>query len=55
MRNKFSDLQEVFNGNVDIVSIAETKIDAFFPSAQFVLDGYHQPYCMDVTEQKGGI
>ena len=55
MRNKFSDLQEVFNGNVDIVSIAETKIDAFFPSAQFVLDGYHQPYCIDVTEQKGGI
>ena len=55
MRNKFSDLQEVFNGNFDIVSIAETKIDAFFPSAQFVLDGYHQPYCMDVTEQKGGI
>ena len=55
MRNKFSDLQKIINGNVDIVSIAETKIDASFPSAQFVLDGYHLPYHMDVTERKGGI
>ena len=55
MRNKFSDLQEVINGNVDIVSIAETRIDASFPSAQFVLNGYHLPYRMDVTERKGGI
>ena len=38
-----------------ILSIAETKIDASFPSAQFVLDGYHLPYRMDVTERKGGI
>ena len=55
MRNKFSDLQKVINRNVDIVSIAETKIEASFPSAQFVLDGYHLPYHMDVTERKGGI
>ena len=54
-RNKFSDLQEVTYENVDIVSIAETKTDASFPSAQFVLDGYHLPYRMDVTERKGGI
>ena len=47
--------QEVVNENVDIVSIAETKIDASFPSAQFVLDGYHLSYRMDVTEWKGGI
>ena len=55
VRNKFSDLQDVINRNVDIVLIAETKIDASFSSAQFVLDGYHLPYCLDVTEQKGGI
>ena len=55
VRNKFSDLQEVINGNVDIISIAETKIDASLPSAQFVLDGYHLPYRMDVTERKWGI
>ena len=55
MRNKFSDLQEVINGNAGVVSIAETRIDASLPSAQFVLDGYHLPYRMDMTEQKGGI
>ena len=28
-RNKVTDLQTIINGNVDIVSIAETKLDAF--------------------------
>ena len=52
VRKKFSDLQEVINGNVNIVSITETKTDASLPSGQFVLDGYHLPYRMDVTERK---
>ena len=52
VRKEFSDLQEVINGNVNIVSITETKTDASLPSAQFVLDGYHLPYRMDVTERK---
>ena len=51
MRNKFSHLQEVINENVGIVSIAKTKIDA----SSIVLDGYHLPYSMDVTEWKEGI
>ena len=33
VRNKFTDLQTIINGNVDIVSIAETKLDASVPSA----------------------
>ena len=28
---KFTDFQEIINGNVDVVSIAETTIDVFFP------------------------
>ena len=32
VRNKFTDLQTIINGNVDIVSIAETKLDDSFPS-----------------------
>ena len=52
VRKKISDLHEVINGNVNIVSITETKADASLPSAQFVLDGYHLPYRMDVTERK---
>ena len=52
VRKKISDLHEVINGNVNIVSITETKTDASLPSGQFVLDGYHLPYRMDVTERK---
>ena len=55
MRNKFTDLQTIINGNVDIVSIAETKLDASFPSAQFTLEGYHTPYRLDINDKSGGI
>ena len=55
VRNKFTDFQEIINGNVDVVSIAETKIDASFPSAQFVLEGYHSPYRLDISSRSGGI
>ena len=54
VRNKFTDLQTIINGNVDIVSIAETKLDASFPSAQFTLERYHTPYRPDINKS-GGI
>ena len=40
IRNKFNDLQELIKGNIDVVIIAETKIDAPFTTAQFLLDNY---------------
>ena len=40
VRNNFTDFQEI-NGNVDVVSIAETKLDASFPSTQLVFEGCH--------------
>ena len=43
------------NGNVDVVSIAQTKVDAFFPSAKFVLEGYNLPYRLDISSRSGGI
>ena len=55
MRNKFTDLQTTINGIVDIVSIAETKLDASFPSAQSILEGYHTPYRLDISNISGGI
>ena len=55
MRNKFADLQAIINGNVDIVSIAETKLDTSFPSVQFALEGYHTPYLLDINNKSGGI
>ena len=55
VRNKFTDFQEIINGNVDVVSIAKTKIDASFPSAQFVLERYHSPYRLDTSSRSGRI
>ena len=55
VRNKFTDLQIIINGNVDIVSIVEAKLDASFPSAQVTLKGYHAPYRPDINNKSGGI
>ena len=40
---------------MDVVSIAETKIDASFPSAQFDFEGYHWPHHLDISSKSGGI
>ena len=55
IRNKFNDLQELIKGKSDIVMIAETKIDASFTTAQFLLDNYHQPFRLDINSKSGGI
>ena len=38
-------------GKVDILIVAETKIDASFSTAQFSVEGYHKPYRLDVSEK----
>ena len=55
VRDKFTDFQEVINGNVDVVCIVETKIDASFPSAQFVFKGYHSQHRLDLSSKSEGI
>ena len=39
VRNKLTDFQEMVNGNVDVLSIAKTKIDAFFLLLSLYLKG----------------
>ena len=46
-RNKFENLQEQINGNVDILLILETKLDNSFPNGQFLIKGYRAPYRLD--------
>ena len=55
MRNKFTALQTIINGNVDIASVAETQLGASFPSSQFILEGYHTPYRLDINNKSVGI
>ena len=40
LRNKFESVSELIKGKFDIFLINETKLDASFPSNQFVMSGY---------------
>ena len=55
IRNKLNDLFTVVSNNVDILCIAETKLDNSFPEAQFILDGYKKPYRLDASASSGGL
>ena len=48
-------LQEVIGNKIDVLLISATKLDASFPSSQFILDGFTPPYRLDRTQHGGGI
>ena len=54
IRKTFDDLKLIVNENVDILCIAETKIESF-PTAQFLLPGYHKTYRLDISDKQGGL
>ena len=41
IRNKFDGLKLITDKNVDILCIADTKIDESFLTVQFIFSGYH--------------
>ena len=45
----------VTGNNTDVLLISETKLDASFPSSQFILDGLTPPYRLDRTQHGGGV
>ena len=45
----------VIGNNTDVLIISETKLDASFPSSQFILDGFTPPYRLDRTQHGGGV
>ena len=47
IRNKFEELISQVKGTVDVLMISETKIDDSFPIANFLIDGFSQPYRID--------
>ena len=55
VRNKFENLIEIINENVDIFTIAETKLDSSFHTAQFQIKDYYSPFCLDITNKSGGL
>ena len=41
IRNKFDDLCDLLSKNVDILSVAEIKLDPLFHNSQFLIPGFH--------------
>ena len=52
---KYADLLTVINSNIDVLSIAETKLDSSFPNAQFLVDEYKEPYRKDRNVHGEGL
>ena len=55
IRNKFEFLVEQVKGKRDVLMISETKIDASFTIANFVITGYSTPYRLDRNSNGGEI
>ena len=53
--NKFDQLKLSFKGNVDILLVTKTKLDSTFPTSQFLIDGYSEPYRFDRNRNVGGV
>ena len=54
LRNKSDYLIEQITGNIDILMILETKLDSSFPTGQFLVNGYSEPFRIDQNSQGGG-
>ena len=54
-RNKFDLLSHYVCDNIDIFIITETKLDKSFPSGQFLLRGYSEPFRLDRNQFGGGL
>jgi len=41
--------------NIDIICLAETKLDSSFPKSNFLISGYSTPYRIDINSKSGGL
>ena len=55
IRNKLLGVSCLLQDKVDVLTIAESKLDSSFPTKQFHLDGYNSPYRLDISKNSGGI
>ena len=54
-RNKFYSIPPLIEHNIDILAIAETKLDSLFPKRQFLLERMKRPYSFDISSRKRGL
>ena len=55
IQNKLTDLKISVFDSVDILCIAESKLDKSFLKSEIVLDGFKKPYRLDLTTFSGGL
>ena len=48
--NKFENICELVADNIDILCIAETKLDPSFPNSQFLIPGFHNYWWYGIRE-----
>ena len=53
VRNKFDNFSSLISDKVDILIIAETKIESSFPTSQFTINDFTKPYRLDVSGNSG--
>ena len=53
--NKFENLQEIIRQNLDVIAVAETKINASFPKDQLLFEEYHSRYSLDISRKNYGF
>ena len=44
VQNNFKNMSSLILENVDILIVAETKLESSFPMAQFLIPGFHHPF-----------
>ena len=54
IRNRFDALRDIIAANIDVLMVAETKIDSSSPKGQFLIDGFAAPYRLDRNKDGGG-
>ena len=55
LAGKFDQLKALIKRNIDILVLAETKIDSSFPNAQFRIDGFSIAFRLDRNRFGGGV
>ncbi len=55
IRNRFEALKKITAGNLDVLMVAETKIDFSFPRGQFLIDRFAAPFRLDRNKDGGGL
>ena len=53
--DKYDGIKLLIPGNVDIMILVETKLDNSYPTSQFKIDGFSEPFRFDRNKIGGGI